>query len=56
MKPLVERYLGSLPSLKRKESWMDIVAATVKDAAKQYLNTQSFIKVTLFHEKKSSAN
>ncbi len=26
-------------------------AATVKDAAKQYLNTQSFIKVTLFPEK-----
>jgi len=24
MKPLVERYLGSLPSLKRKETWRDI--------------------------------
>jgi zinc protease len=24
MKPLVERYLGALPSLKRKESWKDI--------------------------------
>jgi zinc protease len=24
MKPLVERYLGSLPSLKRKETWKDI--------------------------------
>ena len=24
MKPLVERYLGSLPSLKRKEAWRDI--------------------------------
>ena len=55
MKPLVERYLGSLPSLKRKGSWKDIGAATVKDAAKQYLNTQSFIKVTLFPEKKSLA-
>jgi zinc protease len=31
-------------------------AATVKDAARQYLNTQSFIKVTLFPEKKASAN
>jgi len=31
-------------------------AATVKDAAKQYLNTQSFIKVTLFPEKKPTAN
>src|SRR6185503_18546429 len=24
MKPLVERYLGSLPSLKRKETWKDV--------------------------------
>jgi hypothetical protein len=31
-------------------------AATVKDAAKQYLNTQSFVKVTLFPEKKAAAN
>ena len=31
-------------------------AATIKDAAKQYLNTQSFVKVTLFPEKKSPAN
>jgi zinc protease len=27
-------------------------AATIKDAARQYLNTQSFVKVTLFPEKK----
>ena len=31
-------------------------AATVKDAAKEYLNTQSFVKVTLFPEKKAAAN
>src|SRR5439155_15169569 len=24
MKPLVERYLGSLPSIRRKESWRDV--------------------------------
>jgi zinc protease len=29
-------------------------AATIKDAAKQYLNTQSFVKVTLFPEKKAN--
>lgn len=28
MKPLVERYLGSLPSLKRKETWKDVGAKT----------------------------
>jgi zinc protease len=31
-------------------------AATVKTAAKEYLNTQSFVKVTLFPEKKAPAN
>ena len=31
-------------------------AATVKDAAKLYLNTQSFVKVTLVPEKKAAAN
>jgi zinc protease len=31
-------------------------AATVKSAANQYLNTQSFVKVTLFPEKKAAAN
>jgi zinc protease len=31
-------------------------AATVKDAAKQYLNTKSFVQVTLFPEKKAAAN
>ena len=33
-----------------------IDAATIKDAAKQYLNTQSVVKVTLFPEKKNPAN
>ncbi len=28
MKPLVERYLGSLPSLKRKETWKDVGVKT----------------------------
>lgn len=28
MKPLVERYLGSLPSIRRKESWKDVGART----------------------------
>jgi len=28
----------------------------VKDAANQYLNTQSYVKVTLFPEKKAAAN
>jgi zinc protease len=28
MKPLVERYLGSLPSLRRKETWKDVEART----------------------------
>jgi len=28
MKPLVERYLGSLPSLQRKETWKDVGART----------------------------
>ena len=28
MKPLVERYLGSLPSLRRKETWKDVGART----------------------------
>ena len=28
MKPLVERYLGALPSLKRKETWKDIGVTT----------------------------
>lgn len=28
MKPLVERYLGSLPSLKRKETWRDVGVKT----------------------------
>jgi len=31
-------------------------AAVVKDAARLYLNTQSFVKVTLFPEKKAPAN
>ncbi len=31
-------------------------AATIKDAAKLYLNTQSFVKVTLFPEKKTPTN
>lgn len=31
-------------------------AATVKEAAKLYLNTQSFVRVTLFPEKKAAAN
>jgi zinc protease len=31
-------------------------AATIKDTAKQYLNTQAYIKVTLFPEKKAPAN
>ena len=38
------------------EFYKKLDAATVKDAAKQYLNTQSFIKVTLFPEKKPAAN
>ena len=28
MKPLVERYLGSLPSIRRKETWKDVEART----------------------------
>jgi zinc protease len=31
-------------------------AAKIKEAAKMYLNTQSFVKVTLFPEKKAAAN
>ncbi|HET6979484.1 MAG TPA: insulinase family protein [Pyrinomonadaceae bacterium] len=31
-------------------------AATIKDAAKLYLNPQSYVKVTLFPEKKAAAN
>ncbi|HKU77750.1 MAG TPA: insulinase family protein [Pyrinomonadaceae bacterium] len=34
------------------EFYQKLDAATIKDAAKQYLNTQSFVKVTLFPEKK----
>ena len=30
IKPLVERYLGSLPSIKRKETWKDVGARTAK--------------------------
>jgi len=37
-----------LPDLYKK-----LDAATIKDAAKQYLNTQSYVKVTLFPEKKT---
>ena len=35
------------------ELYKKLDAATIKDAAKQYLNTQSYVKVTLFPEKKS---
>jgi len=38
-----------IPDLYRK-----LDAATIKDAAKLYLNTQSFVKVTLFPEKKTT--
>ena len=38
------------------EFYKKLDAATVKDAAKQYLNTQSFVKVTLFPEKKAAAS
>src|SRR5206468_11846814 len=31
MKPLVERYLGSLPSIRRKESWKDVEVRTPTD-------------------------
>lgn len=31
IKPLVERYLGSLPSIKRKESWKDVGVRTPSD-------------------------
>lgn len=31
IKPLVERYLGSLPSIKRKESWKDVGVRTPDD-------------------------
>jgi len=31
MKPLVERYLGSLPSIRRKESWKDVGVRTPTD-------------------------
>ena len=43
--------LWLIPDLYKK-----LDAATVKDAAKQYLNTQSFVKVTLFPEKQPTAN
>jgi len=35
------------------ELYKKLDAATIKDAAKQYLNTQSYVKVTLFPEKKT---
>ena len=38
---------GMVPDFYRK-----LDAASVKEAAKLYLNTQSFVKVTLFPEKK----
>jgi len=31
MKPLVEKYLGSLPSIRRKETWKDVGARTPND-------------------------
>jgi len=43
--------LWLIPDLYKK-----LDAATVKDAANQYLNTQSYVKVTLFPEKKAAAN
>ncbi|HEV8426982.1 MAG TPA: insulinase family protein [Pyrinomonadaceae bacterium] len=43
--------LWLIPDLYRK-----LDAATIKDAAKLYLNTQSYVKVTLFPEKKAAAN
>ncbi len=36
------------------EFYKKLDAATIKDAAKTYLNTQSFVKVTLFPEKKTT--
>ena len=36
------------------EFYQKLDAATIKEAAKQYLNTQSFVKVTLFPEKKAT--
>ena len=43
--------IWQIPELYRK-----LDAATIKDAAKLYLNTQSYVKVTLFPEKKTAAN
>ena len=31
IKPLVEKYLGSLPSIRRKETWKDVGVSTPKD-------------------------
>ncbi len=38
------------------EFYRKLDAATIKDAAKLYLNTQTYVKVTLFPEKKTAAN
>jgi zinc protease len=38
------------------EFYKKLDAATIKDAAKLYLNTQSYVKVTLFPEKKTPTN
>jgi zinc protease len=35
MKPLVERYLGSLPSIRRKESWKDVGVRTATGAVER---------------------
>ena len=38
------------------EFYQKLDAATIKDAARLYLNPQSYVKVTLFPEKKAAAN
>ncbi len=38
MKPLVERYLGGLPSLRRKETWKDVAPATPKGVVQRQVD------------------